>query len=55
MERLDILTKKVNEVMESVESICTITLCLTESQCMQIRSEEQEEEDKQRIALMGQK
>ena len=46
MDRMDILTKKVNEVMESIESMCTISLCLMESQCMQIRSEEQEDEDK---------
>ena len=52
---MDILTKKVNEVMESIESMCTISLCLMESQCMQIRAEEQEDEDKQKIALMGQK
>ena len=34
MDRIDTLTKKVNEVMESVESMCTISLCLMESQCM---------------------
>jgi len=31
MDRMDILTKKVNEVMESIESMCTISLCLMES------------------------
>jgi predicted nuclease with TOPRIM domain len=47
------LSKQVQEVNESIESICTITLCLVESQCMQIRAEEQDDLDKQNIALMG--
>lgn len=47
------LSKQVQEVNESIESICTITLCLVESQCMQIRAEEQDDIDKQNIALMG--
>jgi hypothetical protein len=55
IERIDVLTKRVNEVTESMESVCTISLCLMESQCMQIRAEEQDDEDKQKIALMGQK
>ena len=33
----------------------TIILCLMECQCMQIRAEEQDDDDKQEIALMGQK
>ena len=55
IDRIDVLTKKVNDVNESIESICTISLCLLESQCMQIRAEEQDDEDKVKIALMGQK
>jgi len=46
IERIDVLTKRVNEVTESMESVCTISLCLMESQCMQIRAEEQDDEDK---------
>lgn len=55
IDRIDVLTKKVNDVNESIESICTISLCLLESQCMQIRAEEQDDEDKVKIALMGQR
>jgi hypothetical protein len=46
IERIDVLSKKVNQTMESIDSICTITLCLIESQCMQIRAEETDEQDK---------
>jgi molecular chaperone GrpE (heat shock protein) len=49
------LSKQVLEVNESIESICTITLCLVESQCMQIRAEEQDDSDKMSISLMGSK
>lgn len=31
IDRIDILTKKVDDVNESIESICTISLCLMES------------------------
>lgn len=55
IERIDTLSKKVNETMQSIDSICTITLCLIESQCMQIRAEEVDEMDKAKIALMGSK
>ena len=55
IDRIEVLTKKVDDVNESIESICTITLCLLESQCMQLRSEEQDDQDKVNIALMGQK
>ena len=50
---LDKLSKQVNDVNESIESICTVTLCLMESQCMQVRAEEQEDLDKLNISLMG--
>ena len=53
IDRIEVLTKKVDDVNESIESVCTISLCLIESQCMQIRAEEQDEEDKANIALMG--
>lgn len=43
IDRIDILTKKINESNESIESICTISLCLMESQCMQIRADEQDD------------
>jgi hypothetical protein len=43
---IDVLSGQVNEVNESIESICTISLCLLESQCMQVRADEQDEEDK---------
>lgn len=53
INNMDKLSRQVNEVNESIETICTITLCLVESQCMQIRSEEQDDEDKLKIALYG--
>ena len=40
VNKIEVLTKKVDDVNESIESICTIILCLMESQCMQIRAEE---------------
>lgn len=50
---IDTLSSQVAAVNESIESICTVTLCLIESQCMQIRAEEQEDSDKADISLMG--
>ena len=47
------LSKQVHDVNESIESVCTICLCLIEGQCMQIRSEEQDDVDKHNIALTG--
>jgi predicted nuclease with TOPRIM domain len=38
VNKIEVLTKKVDELNESIESICTIILCLMESQCMQIRA-----------------
>ncbi len=40
INRIEVLSKKVDDVNESIESVCHIILCLMESQCMQIRSEE---------------
>jgi len=34
IDRIDLLTKKINDVNESIESLATIILCLMESQCM---------------------
>ena len=53
--KIEMLSGKVGDFQEGIESLCTVTLCLMESQCMQIRAEEQDEEDKAKIALMGQK
>ena len=53
INKIEVLTKKVDDMNESIESICTIILCLMESQCMQIRAEEQDDIDKQKISLMG--
>lgn len=50
---IDHLSNQVQDANESLESVCTITLCLLESQCMQIRTEEQDEADKRTISLMG--
>ena len=52
-EGVDQLSKQVQEVSESMDSVATISLCLMESQCMQIRAEEQDNEDKQNIYLAG--
>lgn len=38
VNKIEVLSKKVDELNESIESICTIILCLMESQCMQIRA-----------------
>ena len=38
INKIEVLTKKVDELNESIESMCTIILCLMESQCMQIRA-----------------
>lgn len=38
-----------------MHNVCTIVLCLIESACMQIRAEEQDDDDKMDIALMGRK
>ena len=53
INKIEALQKKVDELNESIESICTIILCLMESQCMQIRAEEQDDIDKLKISLMG--
>ena len=44
--RVDGLSQKVSDFQEGIESMSTLMLCLMESQCMQIRAEEQDEEDK---------
>lgn len=53
LNRIDFLQKKVEEFNESIESLCTLVLCLTESQSMQLRSEEQDDYDKMDIAMIG--
>ena len=52
-EGIDALSRQVLGINKSIESLCTISLCLIESQCMQIRSEEQDDQDKAKISLMG--
>ena len=39
--------------MENLQNVCKVVLCLLEVNCMQIRTEEQEDQDKKGIALMG--
>ena len=46
---------KVDEMLQSIYSLATISLCLIECTCMQIRAEEQANEDKEKISLMGMK
>lgn len=46
LNRIDLFQKVVEDFKESMESLCTLVLCLVESQSMQIRAEEQEEVDK---------
>ena len=41
------------EGLSNLKSICQILVSLIEVNCMQIRTEEQEDEDKKGIALMG--
>ena len=40
-------------MLDSVHSICTISLCLLECACMQVRIEEQDDQDRESISLMG--
>lgn len=51
--RIDNFEKIIEDFKEGMESLCTIILCLTESQSMQIRSEEQDDIDKKNICLLG--
>ena len=37
---------KINGQYESIQSLSTIVLCLIEAQCMQIRADEQDDDDK---------
>jgi len=53
VNRIDRAEKKLQDVLDSVQSICTITLCLVECACMQVRVEEQDDEDRNGIALLG--
>lgn len=53
LNRIDVLQRKVEEFNESIESICAIQLCLVEGVSMQIRAEEQDEDDKKGIYLNG--
>ena len=47
--------KSITSLFDSMHSVCTVLLCLVEQACMQIRTEEQDDEDKESIALMGRK
>ena len=47
--------KVSSDSVTSIENIAQIITCLLEANCMQIRAEEQDDEDKKGIALMGQK
>ena len=55
LNRVVISEKSITELFDSMHNICTVLLCLVEEACMQIRAEEQEDEDKESIALMGRK
>ena len=53
LKRIDQAEKKIQDMLDSVHSICTISLCLLECACMQVRVEEQDDEDRDGISLMG--
>jgi len=55
VNRIVAAEKGIESIFESMQSICTIILSLVESSCMQIRAEEQDDEDKLDISLMGRK
>ena len=54
-KRIQANDKQVEDMLQSIYSLATISLCLIECSCMQIRAEEQDDEDKKGISLMGQK
>ena len=53
VNRIDRAEKRLQDVQDSVHSICTISLCLMECACMQVRVEEQDDEDRDGISLLG--
>jgi hypothetical protein len=53
IKRSDQLAKVVGTFSGSIDSMSTMLLCLMESQCLQIRAEECDEQDKQNIQLIG--
>ena len=55
MNKADQNKKNIDALFESMHSVCTISLCLIEQNCMSIRAEDEEDEDKKSIALMGRK
>ena len=46
LNRVNQTEKSIENILESMHSVCTIVLCLLETSCMQIRAEEQDDEDK---------
>ena len=55
LNRLDKTEATLSNFNTDLENICTILLCIMEATCMQIRAEEQEDNDKKGISLMGSK
>ena len=53
MNRVDEAERVIDGMSNSIQNMCTVTLCLIEAACMQIRVEEQEDEDKKQISLMA--
>ena len=45
--------RTIDGMSSSIQNMCTVTLCLMEAVCMQVRAEEQEDEDKKQISLLG--
>ena len=46
VQKIEGMSKKVDDFQQGVESMCTVMLCLMESECMSIRAEEQDDLDK---------
>ena len=54
LESFDIIKKEFAQIVSTVEfTICPLVNCLLETQCIQLRSEEQDDFDRQKIALYG--
>jgi len=55
LSRVNVVEKSAATVHQSFQNICQVTVRLLEAACMQVRSEEQEYNDRQAISLLGAK
>ena len=56
VERFNQIKAEFNNLVQTVDfTLCPIVTCLFENQCIQMKAEEQDDLDKLKIALFGQK